>query len=88
MERKSRKIVQFISFISLFFVGLVLLLESLMGPNSFMNFLKIIAGFLVLIILIVNAFFYIRTKRSNVFMLLFVIGTLFLIIAFILPFVL
>jgi len=89
MERKSKKLVYFLSFISLFIVGLVLLLNALL-PSSFamfLNVIKIIAEILVFVVIIINAFFYVRTKRSNVYMLLFVIFTLFLIISFILPFI-
>ena len=88
MERKSRKIVQFISFITLFYVGIVLLIELLFKiqiPNV-IYVMKIIANGLMYFVILANSFFFIRTKRNNIYNVLFVLGALLLTICFILPF--
>lgn len=88
MERKSRKILQFISFVAIFVIGLVLLVDAIFGSKtSFMLALKNIANALAYFVVIANGFFYIRTKRSNVFTLIYIIGVLLLAICFIVPFI-
>lgn len=89
MERKPRKIVQFISFITLFYIGIVLLLDLLFGTKiaNFIIVLKNIGYGLIYFIVLMNAFFFIRTQRNNIYNVLFVLGALLLITCFILPFV-
>lgn len=88
MERKSRKIVQFISFVAVFLVGIIYLLDILVGvkiPTLINILIKIANGIMILVVLI-NAFFYVRTKRSNLFLALYLFGALLLISCYLIPF--
>jgi len=86
MENKYKKILYFLSFILVFYVGVVLLLK-LIFVNQIANVINVLfnigIGF-VFLITSVNAYLYIRTKRSRVYTLLYVIGVLLLSICFIL----
>lgn len=86
MENKYKKFLYFLSFVLVFYMGIVLLLKLLL-QNQIANIINVLfnigIGF-ALIIASINAYLYIRTKRSKVYTLLYLIGVLLLTISFIL----
>lgn len=89
MERKSRKIVQALSYISLFIIGIVLLLDVIIGVKApeVMNILKNIANVLAYIVVCVNGFFFVRTKRSAVYVFLYIFALILIIVCYVLPYI-
>ena len=89
MEKKSKLIIYFISYISIFFIGIVLLLDLIFGTKlgAVGVALNNISKILCFVVVFSNAFFFVRTKRSNLFMLLLIVFSLICIICFFIPLV-
>lgn len=89
MEQKHKKFIYFLSFISIFFIGAVLLIKLIFGDKivNITNILDNIALISSYIVLCANAFFYVRTKRSKVYTITYLLAVLLLSVCFIIPFV-
>lgn len=90
MEKGYKKFIYAISFVSLFFIGLVLLFNLIFGQEfiNIANILNNIATILAYFVVVINAFFFVRTKRSIVYMVLYIIAVLLISVCIFLPFVL
>lgn len=87
MERKSKKLVQGLSFVAIFIIGIVLLLDYILGikaPQTMMV-LKNIANALAYVVVCVNGFFFVRTKRSGVYVFLYIVALILITVCYILP---
>lgn len=89
MENKHKKFLYFLSFISIFFICIVLLIKLIFGNNikNIILILDNIVSLLAYFVVCVNAYFYVRTKRSKVYTITYLIAVLVLLICFIVPFV-
>ncbi|MGN1207925.1 MAG: hypothetical protein ACI4TI_00450 [Christensenellales bacterium] len=89
MEKRSKKFVYFLSFVMMFLIGIGLLLDVIFGTKlgAFGQIAKKIIVALSFFVVCINAFFFVRTKRSNVYLFLFVIFILLILICLIVPFV-
>ena len=89
MEKRSKKFVYFVSFIIMSIIGITLLLDLIFGTKlgAFGEILKKVVAILSYIVVCINAFFFVRTKRSSIFLFLFVICVLLILICVIIPFV-
>lgn len=76
MDRKFKKIIHFTSFILLFFIALVLSLSLVVKSGRFIEIMQTICKYVAYVIVCLNAYLYVKTKRSSVFMLLYVIATI------------
>ncbi|MGN1222519.1 MAG: hypothetical protein ACI4T1_00070 [Christensenellales bacterium] len=76
MDRKFKKIIHFTSFILLFFIALVLSLSLVVKSGKFIEIMQTISKYVAYVIVCLNAYLYVKTKRSSVFMLLYVIATI------------
>lgn len=76
MDRKFKKIIHFTSFILLFFIALVLSLSLVVKSGRFIEIMQTICKHVAYVIVCLNAYLYVKTKRSSVFMLLYVIATI------------
>ena len=86
MESGFKKFVRFISFISVFVIGLVLLLTIIFkNTPSFTFVLEKIATFLAYFVVCVNAFYYVRTKRSGVYTLIYIIAVILITVCYFIP---
>lgn len=90
MEKRSKKFIYLISYILMFLIGLALLLDLIFGTKLgvFGDVLKKIISVLCYIVVGINGFMFVRTKRSGVYLLLYVIVALLILVCVVLPFVL
>lgn len=87
MENGFKKIIYFISFVAVFFISLVLLIGLIFG-NKVTNFISILNNIAVVIsyfVVCVNAFFFVRTKRSAIYTVLYLIAIVLITICFLIP---
>ena len=87
MENGFKKFIYLISFISVFFIGIVLLISLLFGGkiSNFTNILNNIATIIAYFVVIVNAFYFVRTKRSSVYTILFLLAVVLITVCYIIP---
>lgn len=89
MEKRSKKFVYFISFVIMFLIGLTLLLDIIFGAKlgNFGTILNKIIAILSYIVVCVNAFFFVRIKRSGIYLTFYIIAILLILVCVIIPFV-
>ena len=89
MERRSKKIIYFISFVLMFLIGIVLVLDIIFGEKlgAFGTISKKVVAILAYIIVCINGYLYVKTKRSGIFMAIYFLGILLLLACIILPFI-
>lgn len=88
MEKRSKKIIYFISFVLIFLIGIVLLLNIIFGEKlgSFGLISKKVVAILSFIIVCINGYLYVKTKRSGIFLAVYFFGVLLLLACLIIPF--
>ena len=88
MENSFKKFIYLISFVAVFFIGIVLLLGLIFGNKitSFLSVLNNIALVFAYFVVCVNAFFFVRTKRSAVYTVLYLLAVVLITVCFIIPF--
>lgn len=89
MDKRSKKVVYLISYFVMFLIGIVLLLDLIFGAKlgKFGEISKKIIALCSFIVVCINAFFFVKTKRSGIFLTMFVIFVLLILICLIVPFV-
>ena len=87
MENGFKKLIHLISFIAVFFIGVVLLVNLIFGAKAtaFINVLNNIANIIAYVVVIVNAFYFVRTKRSSVYTILFLVAVVLITVCYIIP---
>lgn len=87
MEKGFRKIINCLAFIAIFFIGTVLLINWAFGakiPNvtsALMQISTVIAFFVTC----VNAYYFVRSKRNGVYLLLYLIAVILIAVCYFFP---
>lgn len=87
MEKGFRKIINFFSFIAIFFIGIILLINWIFGDKipqvtSVLMQASIVLAFFVTC---VNAYYYVRSKRNGVYLLLYLIAVILIAVCYFFP---
>lgn len=89
MEKRSKKVVYIISYFVMILIGIVLFIDVIFGSKlgNFGEILKKIIAILSFVVVCVNAFFFVKTKRSGIYLTLYIIFVLLILICIIVPIV-
>ena len=79
-----RGIVNFISYIAVFCIGIALLLQVCLKSNSFSSAFQMVAECLAYVVVSISAFFYARNKRSIWYLICWIVAVILIIVFIIL----
>ena len=87
MEKGFRKIINFLAFIAIFFIGIVLLINWIFGAKmpTVTTTLVQIATIIAFFVTCVNAFYFVRSKRNGVYLLLYIIAIILIAVCYFFP---
>lgn len=79
-----RGIVNFVSYIAVFCIGIALILNVIFKGNSFSNAFQMVAECLAYIVVSISAFYYARSKRSIWYLICWIVAVVLIIVFIIL----
>lgn len=87
MEKGFRKIINFFAFIAIFFIGIVLLINWVFSAKmpEITSALMQVSIVIAIFVTCVNAFYFVRSKRNGVYLLLYLIAVILIAVCYFFP---
>ena len=87
MEKGFRKVVNFLAFIAVILIGTTLLFNLIFSAKmpTLTNILMEIIKYIAIFVTCVNGYYFVRSKRSGVYMLLYLIAVIMIAVCLVIP---